>query len=108
MKAWCQQCGREFAFSPGGVVGRTATCEGCRADLHACVQCMHYDPRAYNECHEPQAERVDDRTRSNFCDYFKPCPAPPRAPGQRQASVREQAGRAKLEGLFKKPDSTAD
>jgi len=103
MKAWCQQCGREFGFPAGGVVPRAATCEGCGADLHACVQCAHYDPRAYNECHETQAERVDDRRRSNFCDYFKPLDAPPRAPQVLKASAREQAARAKLEGLFKKP-----
>lgn len=108
MKAWCQQCGREYAVTPGGVVPRAATCEGCHADLHACVQCAHYDPRAYNECHESQAERVDDRRRSNFCDYFKPCAGPPTSPEAQRARAREQAGRAKLEGLFKKPGPTGD
>jgi len=108
MKAWCQQCGREFTFSPGGVVPRAATCESCRADLHACVQCAHYDPRSYNDCHEPQAERVDDRTRSNFCDYFKPCATAPSSPQARQASARERAARSRLEGLFKKADPPGD
>jgi hypothetical protein len=25
---------------------------------------------AYNDCREPQAERVIEKNRSNFCDYF--------------------------------------
>jgi hypothetical protein len=68
MSAFCQKCGTEYPYTSGGVVGRTATCEKCNADLHACVQCAHYDPKAYNQCHEPQAERVDDgRTRTSAC-----------------------------------------
>ena len=103
MKAWCQRCGTEFAIAVGGVVARAATCEKCNADLHACVHCTHYDVRAYNECHEPQAERVDDRKNSNFCDYHKPCAGPPSAPDAARATSREQAARSRLEGLFKKP-----
>ena len=106
MRAWCQKCGQEFAVAPGGVVPRAASCEKCGADLHACAQCAHYDPLHYNECREPQAERVDDRQRSNFCDYHKPRGAPPSSPEAARASAREQSGRAKLEGLFKKPPST--
>jgi len=103
MKAWCQRCGQEYSVATGGVVPRAATCEKCNADLHACVQCTHYDPRAYNECHEPQAERVNDRRNSNFCDYLKPCAGPPSAPDAARGTSREQAARARLEGLFKKP-----
>lgn len=25
---------------------------------------------AYNDCREPQAERVIEKNRSNFCDFF--------------------------------------
>ena len=42
----------------GDVVGRTRTCARCNVDLHACVQCDHHDPRANNECREPNAERL--------------------------------------------------
>jgi hypothetical protein len=102
-QAFCQNCGAGYAYSPGGVVGRTATCESCGRDLHACVNCAHYDPKAYNECHEPNAERVDDRKSSNFCDYFKVVPAKPAQPGAARAATREQAARDKLNSLFKKP-----
>jgi hypothetical protein len=33
---------------------------------------MHFDPKAYNECNEPQADRVLEKERANFCDYFTP------------------------------------
>jgi hypothetical protein len=101
--SYCQNCGTAYAVSPGGVVGRISTCESCGRDLHACVNCAHYDPKAYNECHETNAERVDDRKTSNFCDYFKVVPTKPAAPGQSVAAKREQAARDRLNSLFKKP-----
>lgn len=103
MPAYCQMCATELTIAAGGVVGRTATCPQCSTDLHACVQCTHYDPRAYNDCHEPQAERVDDRRKSNFCDYFRVVPTKPAQPGAARFSARDSAGRSKLESLFKKP-----
>jgi hypothetical protein len=53
-------------------VGRRDTCPRCGVDLHSCRQCRFHDPRAYNECREPQAERVLDKERGNICDYFAP------------------------------------
>jgi hypothetical protein len=104
MSAFCQKCSAPLVIAAGGVVGRTATCEKCGADLHACVQCAHYDPKACNECHEPLAERVDDRKQSNFCDYFKVVATKPAQPGVVRETSREQTARARLESLFKKPE----
>jgi hypothetical protein len=101
MGAWCQSCGAEWTYKPSDVVGRIDTCPKCGVDAHACIHCAHYDPRAYNACKEPQAERVDDRTKSNFCDYFRLKPTKPGATGP--AVDKNAAARAKLEGLFKKP-----
>lgn len=33
--------------------------------------CQFYDPKAYNECREPVAERITDKEKANYCDYFK-------------------------------------
>jgi hypothetical protein len=67
----CAKCRAPIhGIGPGQTVGRTATCDACHADLHACLQCAHYDESAYNGCKETQAERVVDKDRSNFCDYF--------------------------------------
>lgn len=40
--------------------------------MHVCRNCAHHDTSAYNECREPQADRVLEKERSNFCDYFTP------------------------------------
>ena len=66
----CRSCGGDAGV--GERVGRRDTCPRCGVDLHACRQCRFYDTTAYNECREPQAERVLDKIRSNFCDYFAP------------------------------------
>jgi hypothetical protein len=69
-------------------VGRRDTCPRCRADLHSCRNCSFYEPGSYNECREPQAERVLDKLRSNFCEYFAPpaatTPAPPAGRSSRE------------------------
>jgi hypothetical protein len=51
-------------------VGRRETCPFCGSELHCCLNCGFYAVGAYNDCREPQAERVVEKNRSNFCDYF--------------------------------------
>jgi len=51
-------------------VGRREICSFCGADLHCCLNCAFHEIGAYNDCREPQAERVIEKNRSNFCDYF--------------------------------------
>ena len=87
-------CGRCGAPLSAGPVSRRDACPGCGADLHACVQCGFHAPGSYNDCREPQADRVVDKERANFCDWFR------LGPGVPQAS-RDDA-RARLEALFKK------
>ena len=98
--AWCQNCSEEFPYRSGDVVGRTATCEKCGHDLHACVQCDHHDPRANNQCREPHADRVENRTASNFCDFYRPRATPPAVTGKGQARVDD--ARVRLDALFGK------
>jgi hypothetical protein len=33
--------------------------------------CQFYDQKAYNDCRESSADRVQDKEKANFCDYFK-------------------------------------
>jgi len=64
----CHRCHRVLTIeSP---VGRREVCPFCGEDLHVCQNCRFYEPGAYNDCREPSAERVVDKNRSNFCDYF--------------------------------------
>ena len=94
----CHCCGRERAGS--GPVGRTETCDGCGADLHVCRNCEFYDPAAYNECRESRAERVLEKDRANFCDWFRGKAGAPPAGGK---GNRQEDARKRLEGLFRKP-----
>ena len=63
----CFSCGKAGDYEK---VGRRDSCASCGAELHVCVNCKFYDKSAYNECREPQADRVLEKNRSNFCDYF--------------------------------------
>jgi len=91
----CHFCGKTLDSKMRVV--REAECPGCGRDLHACVQCRHYDRHAHNQCREPQAEWVTDRERRNFCDYFSLHPSG--QPGAR--ADRAPSARSKLDALFK-------
>ena len=73
------------------------SCSSCGADLHVCRNCSHHDPAAYNECREPQAERVGERERANRCDWFAPGDAA--ASGLAAEQTRAKSG---LDALFRK------
>lgn len=92
----CHACTKEILVDR--TVGRQETCPHCGADLHACLNCSFYSPEAYNECREPQAERVVDKHRSNFCDFFVFADGAGR---KGQAAGKEDA-RRRLDALFKK------
>ena len=79
----------------GGKVMRGDTCPHCHKDLRCCKQCGFYDPHAYNDCREVMAERIVDKERANFCDFYFPKGSQVREGG------REQEARQALEALFK-------
>ncbi len=65
--------------------------------MHACLNCEFYDPTCHNECRETMAERVVDKDRANFCEYF--------APARRGRLARESTAKAaaqSLDALFRK------
>lgn len=108
MPYYCFKCQSEIELA-GSRAGRRDECPKCRADLHVCRNCSFWDPSAYNECREPQAERVLDKTSSNYCDYFEfrqGPPAPSRAgvPGASPGAAAGAKPKAlkDLEALFKK------
>jgi hypothetical protein len=90
----CVFCGQKTDIE--GKVGRSDTCSHCGRDLRCCKQCKFYDPHAYNECREVSADRIVDKERANFCDYFVPM-------GSSRGKVNKvQEARRELEALFKK------
>jgi hypothetical protein len=92
----CFFCGREIETRER--VGFRQTCPGCDRALHACRNCDFYDRTYHNECRETQADRVVDKERANFCEYFTPSRRRTAAAGP----ATKSAAVGKLEDLFKK------
>jgi hypothetical protein len=60
--------------------------------------CVDYDTSFAKHCREPTAEEVRDKTRANFCDFFKPRPSAYTAPN----TAEVDRARTELEKLFGK------
>lgn len=62
----CARCGREAAPE----VALDARCKQCGSDLHACVNCRHFDTSARFECGVEIPARVSPKDRANTCEAF--------------------------------------
>ncbi|MDA3955558.1 hypothetical protein [Oceanispirochaeta sp.] len=62
----CYFCGKESTEK----VYRNSLCSECGKELKICYNCIHFDKASANQCREPQAEKVVEKDRANFCDYF--------------------------------------
>ena len=93
----CQACGAENQVD--GIIGRRDACQNCGADLRACRQCRHYDTSTADDCREPQAERVVDKEKANFCDFYQPAQGAPQTGG---GSITKSDAEKKWEELFGK------
>jgi hypothetical protein len=93
MQFKCFNCKTELEFS-STVISRSATCEKCDSDVRCCFNCKFYSANSYNECNEPIAERVVEKDRSTFCDYF--------SPGNNTRATEAKNALASLDDLFKK------
>lgn len=92
----CWNCGASLSDQPLPL-GRLAECTACRAELHVCRQCRHYDPKVAEQCREERADPPLEKTRANFCDYLEPEPRAWQPPRRDPATER---ARAELEALF--------
>ena len=90
----CFHCGREIAFKER--VGFRDRCLACDRPVHACRNCTFYDPTYNNQCRETQAERIVEKDRANFCEFFAP------GAGAGKKNVGASDARAKLDATFKK------
>lgn len=91
----CHACSADLEFDEP--VGRSSRCPRCGSDLRCCLNCRFHDISSYNDCAEPMAERVLEKDRANFCDYF--------ASGGCSGSTVEKPsgdGLSELEKLFRK------
>lgn len=92
----CWHCGREIEIKER--VGFRDLCPGCDRAAHVCLNCEFYDKAYNNQCRETMAERVVDKDRANFCEYFAPAS---KNRASRGAPPAKDA-RGSLEALFKK------
>ena len=91
----CWKCGESIASLPMPLA-RQAQCASCGTQLHVCRQCRFYDRSLSNQCKEPVAEYVQEKTKANFCGYFQ---IKPNAFQQQDSSAAEDA-KTQLESLF--------
>ena len=66
----CFHCGASLELEVGQKVFRSEECPSCYGDIRICRMCGLYDTAYYNECREDQAQRVIDKERANYCEYF--------------------------------------
>ena len=93
----CWHCARKIEVVIGERIGFRDECPGCGRALHSCRNCGFYDPAYNNSCREPMAERVVDKERFNFCEYFIPSDAAAKPQVKTKTAAQD-----KLEALFKK------
>lgn len=96
MSLQCHKCGKALPDTYKIMVSRADTCAQCMTDIRCCKMCQFYDPKSYNECRESSADRVADKEKANFCDYFKIGSSYNDADKQRQEIL------ARAQALFKK------
>lgn len=97
----CHHCGREAQLT--AAVQRTDSCRYCYSDLKVCLNCRFFDPAVNNQCREPQAEWVPDKSKSNFCEFFDFQQVSPLGrPGMGGSQSEQQRARSAFDSLFRK------
>lgn len=66
----CFSCHNLTELEIGKKILRHEECPTCGASMHSCKMCKYYDQSAYNECRESIAERIVDKEKPNFCEFF--------------------------------------
>jgi hypothetical protein len=90
----CHYCSQNLS---GLDYGRADTCSNCGKDTRVCKNCLHFDSNKNNQCRETLADRVVEKEKSNFCDYFSPVLA-----GSGSKNPTREDLKLAAESLFKK------
>ncbi len=62
----CAACGSVLPVATASL----AECPNCRAAIHVCRQCAHFDPGQRFECTQPIFDRLADKNARNDCAAF--------------------------------------
>jgi DNA-directed RNA polymerase subunit RPC12/RpoP len=104
--AKCARCGAPVDSE----ILTLSKCEKCGQSLHACIQCVNFDPSAPFECSERIPARVSPKDAANECSIFTaraswerattstPAPAVPTASGMPESVTDAKKA---FEDLFK-------
>ena len=90
----CYQCGHEIIIKDE--ISRNDVCDNCGMYVRCCMNCKLYDRFAYHQCLEPEAEWVNNKEKSNYCEYFSPSEK-----DIKMTISKSEAARQKLENMFK-------
>jgi hypothetical protein len=90
----CWSCGKAIESNN---YHRQDSCAHCGRDTHVCKNCDFHDRAYNNECRESSADRVVEKEKSNFCDFFNPSSRSGGRGGKTQDDLKAAA-----EALFKK------
>lgn len=91
----CYKCGHEIKLEIHQKIQRSDECPKCYTDLRCCMMCNFYDKNSYNECREPTADRIVDKEKKNFCDFFS-------FGNKAEINKKVEDAKALAESLFKK------
>ncbi len=95
MKITCYKCHKQFDINENQSISRSEECPYCYEAVRCCKMCKFYDQKAYNECREPMADRIVEKEKPNFCDYYTP------GNGNKSGDDKDKLLKA-AESLFKK------
>jgi hypothetical protein len=93
----CARCGHELTVAAAS--SPTGQCSRCGADLHACAQCIHFDPGSRFECMHPIPVRIAPKDARNTCDLFEPRTTLERETGS--AGAAPTSAKKAFDDLFK-------
>ena len=71
MSSQCYKCNEPLLLEAGKDINRFENCTKCNASIRCCSMCDFYNKSSYNECREPTSDRITDKEKANFCDFFK-------------------------------------
>ena len=64
----CSLCGT--IVPPPVDIQYESQCPKCKADLHSCKNCRHFDTSAQFECTQPIPVRITKKDLRNKCEFF--------------------------------------
>ena len=62
----CGACGELLPIATASL----EQCPSCRAAIHACRQCAHFDASRRFQCAQPIPARIEDKAAKNDCSWF--------------------------------------